>query len=82
MDDVIYIQLFQQREEACGRPFTCYFICFSKQTNGRRHQFFKKSSFFSDEPQRAHDLPKVTQLIRAGPELRSGSRVLSTIPCS
>ena len=44
--------------------------------------FFKKSSFFSDEPQRAHDLPKVTQLIRAGPELRSYSKVLSTIPCS
>ena len=82
MGDVIHIQLFQQREGACSRAFTCYFICFSQQTNGRRYPFFKKSSFFSDEPQRAHDLPKVTQLIRAGPELRSYYKVLSTIPCS
>ena len=44
--------------------------------------FLKSLHIFSDEPQIAHDLPKVTQLIRAGPELRSGSKVLSTISCS
>ena len=45
---------------------------------------FLKFSFFymRKQPQRACDLTKVTQPVRAGPELRSYSKVLSTIPCS
>lgn len=76
---------FNKGTRLCSRPFT-YVTSFASHNKQMEKDIKTKSLHFSRwrnwASKSLSDLPKVTQLIRAGPELRSGSKALSAIPCS